>query len=65
MLSITSYRTPKLITINRILLLLAYYSWDIKLKIYKIYQHIHVLKNMKKFKLYIYLKIHFEKSHRT
>ena len=48
MLSITSNRTPKLITINRILL--AYYSWDIKLKIYKVYQYIHVLINMNKFK---------------
>ena len=50
MLSITSNRTPKLITINRIILLLAYYSWDIKLKIYKVYQYIHVLINMNKFK---------------
>ena len=65
MLSITSYRTLKLITINRIILLLAYYSWDIKLKIYKVYQYIHVLINMNKFKQNVYLKIHFEKSLRT
>ena len=50
MLSITSYQTPKLITINRILLLLAYYNNDFKLKIYKVYQYIHALINMKKFK---------------